>query len=66
VSLIGSLPFLGALFQDDSGKGDIRLVISPAIVLTSMLILVAVGVIAGLVPALKAARLDPVAALRYE
>jgi putative ABC transport system permease protein len=66
VSLVGTLPFLGALFQDDTGKGDIQLVISPTIVLTSSLILVAVGVIAGLVPALRASRLDPVAALRYE
>jgi putative ABC transport system permease protein len=66
VSLVGTLPFLGALFQDDTGKGDIRLVISPAIVLTSTLILVAVGVVAGLVPALRASALDPVAALRYE
>jgi putative ABC transport system permease protein len=66
VAGVGSLPFLGALFQDDTGKGDIQLVISPMIVLVSTLILVAVGVVAGLVPALRASRLDPVVALRYE
>ena len=66
VAGVGSLPFLGPLFQDTSGKGDIQLGISPTIVLVSTLILIAVGVIAGFVPALRASRLDPVAALRYE
>ena len=28
VRLIGSLPFLGALFEDTSGRGDIHLIIS--------------------------------------
>lgn len=66
VAAVGSLPFLGALFGDSSGKGDIQLSISASTVLSSTLILVAVGVIAGYVPALRASRLDPVSALRYE
>jgi putative ABC transport system permease protein len=66
VAAIGSLPFLGSLFGDSSGKGDIHLTLSPMIVLVSTLILIAVGVIAGLAPALRASRMDPVAALRYE
>ena len=63
---IGPLPLYGPLFEDTSGKGDIHLYISLGTVAVSTAILIFVGLVSGLAPALRASHLNPVEALRYE
>jgi putative ABC transport system permease protein len=65
-ALIGSLPFLGPAYEDTSGRVDIQMYVSWEILLVSVIVLVIVGILSGFVPAMRAAKLDPVEALRYE
>jgi putative ABC transport system permease protein len=63
---VGTLPLLGPLFEDDSGRADIHLQVSWSTMLLATGVLLVVGVLSGIVPALRASKLDPVEALRYE
>src|SRR5438270_1922456 len=62
---VGSLTLWSA-FIENADEGDIHLAINVGTLLTSTAILSFVGIVSGMLPAIKAARLDPIEALRYE
>ena len=62
---VGALPLMSA-FGDNLQAGDVHLQISVSSLAVATMILSVVGILSGMIPAIRASQLDPIESLRYE
>jgi len=62
---VGALPLMSA-FGDNLQAGDIHLQINVSSLAVATIILSVVGILSGMIPAVRASQLDPIESLRYE